>query len=81
MKDRIALEYFVLDVFSNKSYKGNPLSVVFTDGDLALESYHNIAKEFGYSETSFIILSLKKRLKFALLRLQVLKLMAPDTIY
>lgn len=57
MKDRIALEYFVLDVFSNKSYKGNPLSVVFTDGDLALESYHNIAKEFGYSETSFVYYS------------------------
>lgn len=57
MKDRITLEYYVLDVFSNKSYKGNPLSVVFTDGDLALESYHNIAKEFGYSETSFIYYS------------------------
>jgi len=57
MNERIALEYYVLDVFSNKSYKGNPLSVVFTDGDLALESYHNIAKEFGYSETSFVYYS------------------------
>lgn len=57
MKDRIALEYFVLDVFSNKSYKGNPLSVVFTDGNLEIESYHNIAKEFGYSETSFVYYS------------------------
>ncbi|MFQ6603249.1 PhzF family phenazine biosynthesis protein [Flavobacterium sp. C3NV] len=57
MKDRTALEYYVLDVFSNKSYKGNPLSVVFTDGNLELETYHNIAKEFGYSETSFVYYS------------------------
>jgi len=57
MKERTALEYYVLDVFSNTSYKGNPLSVVFTDGDLELEVYQNIAKEFGYSETSFVYYS------------------------
>jgi PhzF family phenazine biosynthesis protein len=57
MNERAALEYYVLDVFSNKSYKGNPLSVVFTDGDLETETYHNIAKEFGYSETSFVYYS------------------------
>lgn len=57
MKDRITLEYYVLDVFSNTSYKGNPLSVVFTDGELELGVYKNIAKEFGYSETSFVYYS------------------------
>ncbi|MCV9929547.1 PhzF family phenazine biosynthesis protein [Flavobacterium sp. LS1R49] len=57
MRERIALEYYVLDVFSNTSYKGNPLSVVFTDGNLELEVYQNIAKEFGYSETSFVYYS------------------------
>lgn len=57
MKQRTTLEYYVLDVFSNTSYKGNPLSVVFTDGDLELEVYQNIAKEFGYSETSFVYYS------------------------
>ncbi len=57
MMGRIALEYYVLDVFSNTSYKGNPLSVVFTDGNLDLEVYQNIAKEFGYSETSFVYYS------------------------
>jgi PhzF family phenazine biosynthesis protein len=57
MEERITLEYYVLDVFSNKSYKGNPLSVVFTDGNLRLEVYQNIAKEFGYSETSFVYYS------------------------
>jgi PhzF family phenazine biosynthesis protein len=57
MEGRIALEFYVLDVFSNKSYKGNPLSVVFTNGNLQLEVYQNIAKEFGYSETSFVYYS------------------------
>jgi len=57
MEERIALEYYVLDVFSNKSYKGNPLSVVFTKGNLELKVYQNIAKEFGYSETSFVYYS------------------------
>lgn len=61
MNERIALEYYVLDVFSNKSYKGNPLSVVFTDGDLDLEVYQNISKEFGYSETSFVYYSSRQK--------------------
>ena len=54
MKERISLEYYVLDVFSDKCYKGNPLAVVFTNGNLGLLEYQNISKEFGYSETSFI---------------------------
>jgi PhzF family phenazine biosynthesis protein len=57
MKERRSLEYFVLDVFSDKSYKGNPLAVVFTNGNLELVEYQNISKEFGYSETSFIYYS------------------------
>ena len=61
MKDRITLEYYVLDVFSNTSYKGNPLSVVFTNGNLELEVYQNIAKEFGYSETSFVYYSKEQK--------------------
>jgi PhzF family phenazine biosynthesis protein len=61
MKKRTALEYLVLDVFSDKSYKGNPLAVVFTNGNLALVEYQNISKEFGYSETSFIYYSSKHK--------------------
>jgi PhzF family phenazine biosynthesis protein len=61
MKERISLEYFVLDVFSDKSYKGNPLAVVFTNGNLRLVEYQNISKEFGYSETSFIHYSPKQK--------------------
>ena len=61
MKKRKSLEYYVLDVFSNKSYKGNPLSVVFTNGNLALDEYQNISKEFGYSETSFVYYSKEQK--------------------
>lgn len=61
MKERISLEYYVLDVFSNRSYKGNPLSVVFTNGNLLLGDYQNISKEFGYSETSFVYYSKEQK--------------------
>lgn len=61
MRERTALEYYVLDVFSNESYKGNPLSVVFTEGNLDLKTYQNISKEFGYSETSFVYYSQKEK--------------------
>nr|WP_315247875.1 PhzF family phenazine biosynthesis protein [uncultured Flavobacterium sp.] len=61
MTERKALEYYVLDVFSNESYKGNPLSVVFTTGNLALKTYQDISKEFGYSETSFIYYSKEQK--------------------
>lgn len=61
MEKRKALEYYVLDVFSNESYKGNPLSVVFTTGNLPLETYQDISKEFGYSETSFVYYSKEQK--------------------
>jgi PhzF family phenazine biosynthesis protein len=61
MEKRKALEYYVLDVFSNESYKGNPLSVVFTDGNLGLQTYKDISKEFGYSETSFVYYSKQQK--------------------
>ncbi len=57
MKEKKILKYSVLDVFTNRSYKGNPLAVVFTNSNLELEQYENIAREFGYSETSFIYYS------------------------
>jgi PhzF family phenazine biosynthesis protein len=55
--ERTILDYYVLDVFTTRRYKGNPLSVVFTKGDLALNNYQDIAREFGYSETSFVYYS------------------------
>lgn len=54
------LNYYVLDVFTNQKYKGNQLSVVYTDDELTLQQYHNISREFGYSETSFVSYSTKE---------------------
>jgi trans-2,3-dihydro-3-hydroxyanthranilate isomerase len=48
------LKYFVLDVFTDEGYKGNQLSVVYTDDELNINQYHDVSREFGYSETSFI---------------------------
>jgi trans-2,3-dihydro-3-hydroxyanthranilate isomerase len=48
------LDYYVLDVFTDQRYKGNQLSVVCTDHGLDISQYHDISREFGYSETSFV---------------------------
>ncbi|HVI49286.1 MAG TPA: PhzF family phenazine biosynthesis protein [Chitinophaga sp.] len=48
------LDYYVLDVFTDQRYKGNQLSVVCIENELTLEQYHDISREFGYSETSFV---------------------------
>jgi trans-2,3-dihydro-3-hydroxyanthranilate isomerase len=48
------LDYYVLDVFTTKKFEGNQLAVVYTDEELELTEYYDIAKEFGYSETSFV---------------------------
>jgi len=48
------LDYYVLDVFTEHKFKGNQLAVVYVDEELELEQYYDIAREFGYSETSFV---------------------------
>lgn len=48
------LDYYVLDVFTDEKYKGNQLSVVHCQEELTLNQYHDITREFGFSETSFV---------------------------
>lgn len=48
------LDYYVLDVFTDQRFKGNQLSVVYIENELNLSQYHDISREFGYSETSFV---------------------------
>jgi trans-2,3-dihydro-3-hydroxyanthranilate isomerase len=48
------LDYYVLDVFTATRFKGNQLSVVYTNEELTLDEYYDISREFGYSETSFV---------------------------
>lgn len=49
-----SLNYYILDVFTSQRYKGNPLAVVWCEEELPLSQYYDIAREFGYSETSFV---------------------------
>ncbi|MGX5819519.1 PhzF family phenazine biosynthesis protein [Chitinophaga lutea] len=48
------MQYYVLDVFTNERFKGNPLAVVVAGRELETSTYQQVAREFGYSETSFI---------------------------
>lgn len=50
----IELDYFVVDVFTDKALAGNPLAVVMNCGDLTTEQMQAIAQEFNLSETAFV---------------------------
>lgn len=50
----IALDYFVVDVFTSTPLEGNPLAVVFDTAGLSTERMQAIAREFNLSETTFI---------------------------
>ena len=48
------LEYFVVDVFTEKALQGNPLAVVMNSAGLATKQMQAIAREFNLSETTFV---------------------------
>ena len=48
------LDYFVLDVFSERRLAGNPLAVMFNPGTLTAEMMQAIARETNLSETTFV---------------------------
>jgi trans-2,3-dihydro-3-hydroxyanthranilate isomerase len=50
----IALEYHIVDVFTDTALKGNGLAVVFDTVGLSIERMQAIAREFNLSETTFI---------------------------
>jgi trans-2,3-dihydro-3-hydroxyanthranilate isomerase len=47
------LDYYVLDVFTDVSYAGNPLAVVLGADELSTGQLQKIAREFHLSETAF----------------------------
>ena len=47
--------YAVVDVFTDTAYRGNPLAVVFDAGGLSTAQMHAIAREFNYSESTFVL--------------------------
>jgi predicted PhzF superfamily epimerase YddE/YHI9 len=48
------LDYFVLDVFTEKRLEGNALAVVMNPGTLTTERMQAIARETNLSETTFV---------------------------
>ncbi|HEX8227899.1 MAG TPA: PhzF family phenazine biosynthesis protein [Chloroflexia bacterium] len=49
------LHYFIVDVFTDRQFGGNPLAV-FTDGQgLSTEMMQRLAKEMNLSETTFVL--------------------------
>lgn len=47
--------FYILDVFAEKKYTGNQLAVVSAGKTLSDHEMQNIAKEFAFSETTFIL--------------------------
>ncbi|KPF70422.1 hypothetical protein IP84_01420 [beta proteobacterium AAP99] len=51
----LELPYITCDVFTRQRFGGNPLAVVFDADSLDEEAMQRIAREFNYSETSFVL--------------------------
>lgn len=49
------LPFEIYDVFSDRPYAGNQLAVVYGGRDLTTAQMQAVAKEFGFSETSFVL--------------------------
>jgi len=49
------LRYVIVDVFTNQRFGGNPLAVVLDAQGLSGEQMQKIAREFNYSETTFVL--------------------------
>src|SRR5262249_12928391 len=50
-----AMRYFILDVFTSRPLKGNPLAVVLDADGLSSETMLALAREFNLSETTFVL--------------------------
>ena len=48
------LEFYTVDVFSNKIFGGNPLAIFTNTDDISTDLMQSIASEVNYSETVFI---------------------------
>jgi len=47
--------FYIVDVFSESAYNGNPLAVVLCYDELTVETMQKIAAETNYSETTFVM--------------------------
>jgi trans-2,3-dihydro-3-hydroxyanthranilate isomerase len=55
----MALEFYTLDVFTDRRFGGNPLAVVLGADGLSEDEMQTIAREFNLSETVFVMTSEK----------------------
>jgi trans-2,3-dihydro-3-hydroxyanthranilate isomerase len=51
----MSLSFQTVDVFTDTAFGGNPLAVVFGGEDLSDDRMFAIAREFNYSETTFVL--------------------------
>ncbi len=51
----MTLTFETVDVFTDAAFGGNPLAVVFGAEGLSTEAMQRIAREFNYSETTFVL--------------------------
>lgn len=48
------MDFFIVDTFTDKPFKGNPAAVVILNTDISKDTKQNLAKEIGFSETAFV---------------------------
>ena len=51
----MAHRFYIVDVFAEQAYAGNPLAVVLDADDLTTETMQRVAAETNYSETTFVM--------------------------
>jgi len=56
----MSLKYFITDVFAENKFAGNRLAVVLPEKEISSEMMQDIAFEFNFSETTFILPFKKK---------------------
>jgi len=52
--DRAVMRFFIVDVFAERKYEGNPLAVFLLDRDVSPAEMQQIAREIHFSESTFI---------------------------
>lgn len=48
------MRFYIVDVFAEGPYTGNPLAVLVLDRDVSADEMQRIAREVGFSETTFV---------------------------
>lgn len=67
------MNYYIVDVFAENKYEGNPLAVFIHDGKMDPVEMQKIAREINFSETTFIMSGLQENGGYDV------KIFAPDS--